>query len=127
MHNERRKYRLRKRVAAGGQRDGARGRQDHSQDHDQPRNRDSQVAQIAGDPRDQDVYLSPGDAGRFFDSCVKADRPHGSFDVVYATSIPKHMVRFDLEPAKRLVGFEPKETWPDGVTIPDVVSSSASS
>jgi uronate dehydrogenase len=86
-----------------------------------------QVAQIAGAPRDQDVYLSPGDAGRFFGCCVKADRPRGSFDVVYATSIPKHLVRFDMEPAKRLVGFEPKETWPDGVTIPNMVSSSASS
>jgi len=35
--------------------------------------------------------------------------------VVYASSIPKHRVRFDLEPTKRLLGFEPTETWPQGV------------
>lgn len=76
-----------------------------------------QVAQIAGDSRDQDVYLSPGDAGRFFECAVRTERPHGSYDVVYATSIPKHRVRFDMEPAKRILGFEPKQTWPDGVTL----------
>lgn len=38
----------------------------------------------------------------------------GSFDVVYATSKPLHQVRFDMEPAKRLLGFEPLESWPTG-------------
>ncbi len=72
------------------------------------------VELIASNERDQDVYLSPGDAGRFFEHCVKADRPVGSFDVVYATSKPLHQVRFDMEPAKRLLGFEPQESWPTG-------------
>lgn len=78
-----------------------------------PRDR-AQVAQIADDKRDQDVYLSPGDAGRFFECCVRVDLPIGAYEVVYATSIPKHRVRFDLEPAKRVLGFEPQETWPTG-------------
>lgn len=86
-----------------------------------------QVHQIALEKRDQDVYLSPGDAGRFFDCCVKANRPLGSFDLVYATSIPKHRARFDMEPAKRLLGFEPKDTWPDGVTLHNMVLSGPSS
>lgn len=77
-----------------------------------------QVALIASNDRDQDVYLSPNDAGHFFDCCVRADRPVASFDVVYATSIPKHQVRFDLEPARRLLGFEPREIWPTGVVLP---------
>lgn len=76
----------------------------------------SQVALIGSNERDQDVYLSPGDAGRFFDCCVKADRPVRSFDVLYITSKPPHTVRFDLEPAARLVGYTPREAWPMGAT-----------
>lgn len=83
--------------------------------------RDShQVLQIAGDPRDQDVYLSPGDAGLFFDCCVKAKLPANSFHVLYAASNAPHLVRFDLEPAKRLIGFQPRDTWPTGVTVPNI-------
>jgi nucleoside-diphosphate-sugar epimerase len=74
----------------------------------------SQEAEIDALDRNQDVYLSPGDAGRFFACAVTAERPTGSFDVVYPTSIPKHQVRFDLEPAKRLLGFEPQDVWPQG-------------
>lgn len=77
-----------------------------------------QVALIASNDRDQDVYLSPNDAGHFFNCCVCAHRPAGSFDVVYATSIPKHQVRFDMEPARQLLGFEAREMWPTGVVLP---------
>jgi nucleoside-diphosphate-sugar epimerase len=73
-----------------------------------------QEAEIDALDRNQDVYLSPGDAGRFFVYAVTAERPIGSFDVVYPTSIPKHQVRFDLEPARRLLGFEPQDVWPQG-------------
>jgi uronate dehydrogenase len=72
------------------------------------------IEMISSSERDQDVYLSPGDAGRFFDCCVKADRPVGSFDVVYAASKPLHQLRFDMEPAKRILGFEAQESWPTG-------------
>ncbi len=73
-----------------------------------------QEADIAGLDRNQDVYLSPGDAGRFFACAATAPRPLGSYDLVYATSIPKHQVRFDLEPAERLLGFVPEDVWPAG-------------
>jgi uronate dehydrogenase len=64
----------------------------------------------------QDVYLSPNDAGRFFACAAEAPGPLG-FKVVYATSKPVHWMRYDLEPTKRLLGFEPEEKWPQGIEI----------
>lgn len=76
-----------------------------------PRSRE-QVKEITEIPWAPDVYLSPGDAGRFFAAAVEAkyDDP---FTVVYVTSKPAKMLRYDLEPAKRL-GYVPQETWPTG-------------
>jgi nucleoside-diphosphate-sugar epimerase len=62
----------------------------------------------------QDVYLSPGDAGRFFACAVEApaDLRHA---VVYATSKPLKHKLYDLEAAKRLLNFEPQDQWPQGI------------
>ena len=38
------------------------------------------------------------------------------FNVVYATSKPKR-VMYDLETTTRLLGFEPKESWPQGIEV----------
>ena len=61
------------------------------------------------------VYLSPGDAGRFFACAVeaKADIP---FAVLYATSRTPRPP-YDLATAKELVGFEPQESWPQGIEV----------
>ena len=64
----------------------------------------------------QDIYLSPGDAGRFFACAVETATPI-SFAVVYATSKPVKILRYDLETTRRLVGYEPKEQWPAGTEI----------
>lgn len=72
-----------------------------------------QVAEIAASVRNQDVYLSPGDAGRFFAAAVEAERLP-PFAVVYATSRHTHTRRYDLTPTRDLLGWEPRETWPDG-------------
>lgn len=74
-----------------------------------------QVAQIRASAEDQDVYLSPGDAGRFF--LAAAETPAARlppFAPVYVTSKPLHHLLYDLEPAKKLVGFEPHDHWPTG-------------
>jgi hypothetical protein len=63
-----------------------------------------------------DVYLSPADAGRFFACAVEANAVI-PFAVFYATSIPVKIVRYDLTPAKVLLGYEPKDTWPQGAAI----------
>jgi nucleoside-diphosphate-sugar epimerase len=73
-----------------------------------------QVQEIAADERFQDVYLSPGDAGRFFACAV--DAPESvRFAIVYPTSRPPKIERLDLGPARRLLGYEPQETWPEGL------------
>jgi uronate dehydrogenase len=61
----------------------------------------------------QDVYLSPGDAARFFACAVEA--PDIPFAVVFATSKPIHAVHMDLEPARKVLGFEPRDAWPEGI------------
>ncbi|HWY85605.1 MAG TPA: hypothetical protein VNX28_02720, partial [Gemmataceae bacterium] len=75
-----------------------------------------QVEEIAAAEWAQDVYLSPGDAGRFFACAVEATVPI-SFAVVYATSKPVKVLRYDLETTRKLVGYEPKEQWPAGIDV----------
>jgi uronate dehydrogenase len=80
-----------------------------------PRSRE-QVEEIKLHDWAQDVYLSPNDAGRFFACAIEAAEPN-AYAVVYATSLPVHRPRYDAEPAVRLVGYEPKERWPQGTEI----------
>jgi uronate dehydrogenase len=62
----------------------------------------------------KDVYLSPGDAGRFFACAVEAPADP-RFAVVYATSRPLRKAMYDQETAKKLLGFEPRDHWPEGI------------
>jgi nucleoside-diphosphate-sugar epimerase len=73
-----------------------------------------QVKEICASELSQDVYLSPADAGRFFVAAIEANAAFG-FEVVFATSRPGKIWRFDPEPAKRLLGYEPQDRWPDGL------------
>jgi nucleoside-diphosphate-sugar epimerase len=72
-----------------------------------------QVAEIAGRELFQDVFLSPGDTGRFFAAAVEAEQLP-PFAIVYATSRFTHTLRYDLTETKRLLGWEPQEQWPIG-------------
>jgi uronate dehydrogenase len=73
-----------------------------------------QVAEISSSERAQDVYLSPGDAGRFFAAAVEAEKLP-PFAVVYATSRHTHALRYDLTLTRELLGWEPRERWPEGI------------
>jgi uronate dehydrogenase len=73
-----------------------------------------QVEEIRQSELAQDVYLSPGDAGRFFASAVET-MTWPPYAVLYATSRFTHALRYDLAPTRELLGWEPKERWPDGV------------
>ncbi len=73
-----------------------------------------QVAEIRGDERGQDVYLSSGDAGRFFAATVEAAKLP-PFAVLYATSRFTHKLRYDLTTCRDLLGWEPREQWPAGI------------
>lgn len=72
-----------------------------------------QVAQIAASAEDQDVFLSPGDAGRFFAGAVEVD-DLPPFAPVFVTSLPLGKHLYDPAPAKELVGFVPQDSWPTG-------------
>ncbi len=80
-----------------------------------PRTR-QQVAEIAECDWAKDVYLSPGDAGRLFACAVQAPADI-RFTLVYGTSKPYRLLRYDLEAAKTLLGYEPQETWPQGIEV----------
>jgi uronate dehydrogenase len=71
------------------------------------------AAELAATDRGPNLYFSPGDAGRFFRCAVDAPLEPG-FNAVYAASRPLRAPVFDLEPAKRLLGWEPVDQWPTG-------------
>lgn len=73
----------------------------------------NQVWEIAGDDLSQDVYLSPGDAGRFFTATVEA-QSLPSFATLFVTSRFVHKLRYDLSESKRLLNWEPRDVWPTG-------------
>ena len=100
-----------------------------------PRNREH-IEELQRTEWGPDVYLSPGDAGRFFACAVEAPAPltlpsppgaggrgkgEGGptppvdFAVVYASSKPVRRAYFDLDTARRVVGFEPQDRWPEGI------------
>ena len=78
-----------------------------------PRNRAhaEELSQTSWGP---DVYLSPGDAGRFFACAVETTADY-RFAVVYACSRPFQRELYDLQGAKDLLGYVPQDTWPQGV------------
>jgi nucleoside-diphosphate-sugar epimerase len=60
-----------------------------------------------------DVYLSPGDAGRFFLSAVTVKKLP-SYAVVYACSKPARRMLYDMSEATRLTGYVPQDMWTAG-------------
>lgn len=77
-----------------------------------PRTRE-QVEEIRRTFWAPDVYLSPGDVGRFFAVAVQCSLPE-SYYVAFVTSRPLTQQILDLNPA-RLLGYEPRDTWPQGL------------
>jgi NAD(P)-dependent dehydrogenase (short-subunit alcohol dehydrogenase family) len=73
-----------------------------------------QVQELAGTDWGPDVYLSPADAGRFFACAVEAPADL-RFAVVYACSRPVRTELYDLGPARDLLGYAPRDRWPEGV------------
>jgi nucleoside-diphosphate-sugar epimerase len=61
-----------------------------------------------------DVYLSAGDAGRFFAQAAEAPADL-RFAVVYACSKPMREKVYDERPAQDLLGYEPRDMWPEGI------------
>jgi nucleoside-diphosphate-sugar epimerase len=72
--------------------------------------------ELARSPYGKDSYLSPGDAGRCFAAAVEVD-PAPRFAVVFATSRPAGSPRYDLGPTRALLGYEPRDRWPEGLDL----------
>jgi nucleoside-diphosphate-sugar epimerase len=74
------------------------------------------AAELERTPYGKDSYLSPADAARCFAAAVELD-PAPRFAVVFATSRPLGSSRYDLEPARMLLGYEPRDRWPEGLGL----------
>ena len=59
------------------------------------------------------VYLSHNDAARFFSKCVEVEMEPARFEIIFASSKAKKL-RLDPEPAKRILGYEAEDIWPEG-------------
>jgi uronate dehydrogenase len=72
-----------------------------------------------------DVYLSRGDVGRFFADAVEA--PAVRYAVLYAVGRGGERL-FDMDPARRLLGFQARDRWPEGLgfAVPEEVESASS-
>jgi hypothetical protein len=46
------------------------------------------------------------------------------YTVVHVCSLPVGMARYDLRPAKTLLGYEPRDRWPEGLDL-DVAAGAA--
>ncbi len=75
-----------------------------------------QVAEIAAADWAKDIYFSPGDAGRFFACAVEAPMEVRHV-VANAASKPFARVRIDMSSALTVLGYEPRETWPQGIEV----------
>lgn len=80
-----------------------------------PRNPE-EAKRLAAFPMGPNVFLSHNDSNRFHALCVESPNPpRGESVILFATSKPKFVERLDLEPARRVIGYEPQDVWPEGL------------
>jgi len=80
-----------------------------------PRNREEAKGLVSSEVG-PDVFFSHDDAQRFYERCVESEQPDPGHSVtLFATSRPLTTARLDIESAKRLIGYEPQDTWPEGL------------
>jgi uronate dehydrogenase len=83
-----------------------------------PRNTD-EARRLAASPHGTRVFFSHDDSNRFFERCVESPNPApGTSVVLQATSIPVGPARMDLSLAREVIGYEPRDTWPEGLPFP---------
>jgi len=83
-----------------------------------PRNTE-EARRLAASQFGRDIFLSHDDSDRFLALCVESTQPPpGTSVILQATSRPTVAPRMDLEPARRVIGYEPRDTWPEGLPFP---------
>jgi uronate dehydrogenase len=74
--------------------------------------RDEREARRMRETRMFHIYVSPQDIARFFYAAAHAE--FRGFTVLWAVG-PDGRERFDLESANSLIGYEPRDAWPQGL------------
>jgi len=83
-----------------------------------PRN-EEEAGRLAASPHGRNVFLSHNDSNRFLTLCVEsANPPPGTSAILQATSRPVGAPRMDVELARRVIGYVPEDTWPEGLPFP---------
>ncbi len=80
-----------------------------------PRN-PGEADRLKGSTIGPDCFFSHADAQRFYERVVESETPGpGESVTVFATSKPARIERMELEPARRILGYEPQDVWPHGL------------
>ena len=83
-----------------------------------PRNTEECI-RLAASERGKDIFFSHRDSDRFFTLCVESENPPpGKSVVLQAASKPVTFSRMSLELAREVIGYEPQDTWPEGLPFP---------
>lgn len=83
-----------------------------------PRNPE-EARRLAASPFGRDIYLSHEDSNRFLALCVESpEPPPGQSVVLQAASRPATVSRMDLEAARRVIGYVPRDAFPAGLPFP---------
>jgi uronate dehydrogenase len=83
-----------------------------------PRNTE-ECRRLAASPFGRDIFLSHNDSDRFLALCVESEKPApGTSVILSAASKPVGVGRLDLTLAKKVIGYEPQDTWPEGLPFP---------
>jgi uronate dehydrogenase len=78
-----------------------------------------EARRLAASPLGRDIFFSHRDSNRFFALCVESpEPPPGASVILHAASRAVGVPRMDLEPARRVLGYEPQDTWPEGLPFP---------
>lgn len=71
---------------------------------------------LAANLRGPDTFFSHNDSNRFHALCVESPAPApGQCAILHAASKPVGMGRMDLTDARTVIGYEPEDTWPEGL------------
>lgn len=65
-----------------------------------------------------DTYFSYPDAARFFSLCVEAPTDRVKFAILFGVSKHRDRQRVDHEPSRQLIGYEPRDVFPEGLGFP---------
>lgn len=80
-----------------------------------PRNPE-EARRLVASAHGRDIFFSHDDSNRFHALCVESPQPPpGTAVILQASSRAVTTPRMDLEPARRVIGYVPQDTWPEGL------------